>query len=72
MKAVFLNQDGSISIVHPTGKELTDEQLKIVVEQAVPTGQPYKLVEDSEIPTDRTFRAAWTIDPALLTDGVGA
>jgi hypothetical protein len=26
----------------------------------------------SEVPTDREFRNAWTIDEAELTDGVGA
>jgi hypothetical protein len=38
----------------------------------VPTGSPFAIVEDSEIPTDRTFRDAWTVDDSILTDGVGA
>ena len=29
---------------------------------------PYKIVDESEIPSDRTFRNAWTIDDAELTD----
>lgn len=32
----------------------------------------FKIVEVSNIPSDRTFRNAWEVDPALLTDGVGA
>ena len=32
---------------------------------------PYKVVEDDVIPTDRSFRGAWTIDDTELTDGVG-
>ena len=29
-------------------------------------------MEDSEMPTDETFRDAWTVDETDLTDGVGA
>ena len=38
----------------------------------VPTGLAFAIVEDSEIPTDRTFRDAWVIEDSLLTDGMGA
>jgi hypothetical protein len=31
----------------------------------------YKIVDVSEISSDRTFRNAWTIDDSELTDGVG-
>ena len=37
----------------------------------VPTGKPYKIVNVSEISSDRTFRDAWTIDDTELIDGVG-
>ena len=38
----------------------------------MPTGQKYKIVEDSDVPTDRSFRDAWIVDEADLTDGVGS
>ena len=38
----------------------------------VPTGLPFKIVDETYLPTDRTYRDAWEIDNALLTDGVGA
>jgi len=28
----------------------------------IPTGEEYKIVDESEIPTDRTFRNAWNFD----------
>ena len=31
-----------------------------------------KIVDDSVVPSDRTFRNAWSVDAATLTDGVGA
>ena len=32
----------------------------------------YKIIEDELYPTDRSFRDAWEVDEAELTDGVGA
>jgi hypothetical protein len=49
-------------------QELTIEE---IAAKDVPAGKPYKIVE-SYIPSDRTFRNAWTGDEAELTDGVGA
>ena len=43
-----------------------------IAQKDVPTGRPYKIVNVSEISSDRTFRNAWDIDEAELTDGTGA
>ena len=45
---------------------------KEVADKDVPTGYKYKIVEDSEISADRSFRDAWTVDESDLTDGEGA
>jgi len=58
---------GGIAVIIPTG-ELSVEA---TAAKDVPTGLPYKIVDVSEIPADRTWRQAWDIDEAELTDGVG-
>lgn len=72
MKIIFANQDGSIGIVHPTAEALATMSMHEIARKDVPTGRPYKIVQDEDIPTDRTFRDAWEVDVATLTDGVGA
>jgi len=63
-----INGDGVAVIVpSPEWKGTMDELAK----KDVPTGKKYKIVDVSEIPSDRSFRNAWEIDEALLTDGVG-
>ena len=52
--------------------ETDDEFALAVALKDVPAGVPFKIVDVSEIPEDRTFRAAWEADPATLTDGIGA
>ena len=42
-----------------------------IAKKDVPTGLKYKIVENSDIPTDDSFRDAWRVDLADLTDGVG-
>ena len=71
MKIIYTNEDGSLAIIHPTQEALQLFPIDEIAKKDVPTGLPYKIVDDSEIPTDRTFRNAWTVDEATLTDGVG-
>ena len=67
-RIIYKNGDGTISIIIPTDCGLTVEQ---IAQKDVPTGLNYKIVNTSEISSDRTFRNAWTIDDSELTDGVG-
>ena len=68
-RIIYKNTDGSIGIIVPTNCNLTVEQ---IAQKDVPTGLSYKIVNVSDISSDRTFRNAWTIDNSELTDGVGA
>ena len=52
-----------------TGEPFTIEEVAV---KDVPTGYKYKIVEDSDVSSDRSFRNAWTVDESDLTDGVGA
>lgn len=72
MKIIYTNEDGGVSIVIPTDEALSIMTIDEIAKKDVPTGLPYKIVEDSEIPEDRTFRDAWVVDESILTDGVGA
>ena len=67
-RIIYKNTDGTIAIIIPANCGLTVEQ---IAQKDVPTGLKYKIVNVSEISSDRTFRDAWTIDDEELTDGVG-
>jgi hypothetical protein len=68
-RIIYKNTDGTIAIIIPADCGLTIEQ---IAQKDVPTGLNYKIVDVSEISSDRTFRDAWTIDDSELTDGVGS
>jgi hypothetical protein len=56
-RIVYQNDEGRISIIVPADCGLTIEE---IAAKDVPTGKEYHIVDVSEIPTDRTFRGAWT------------
>ena len=56
-RIIYPTDDGGVAIIVPAVKcGLTIEQ---IAAKDVPTGKPYKIVDVSDIPTDRTFRNAW-------------
>jgi hypothetical protein len=72
MKIIFKNKDNSIGIITPTEEALSFASIEAIAEKDVPRNLPYWIVEDSVIPTDRTYRNAWSIDESQgEPDGFG-
>ena len=56
-RIIYPTPEGGVAIIIPAPNcELTIEE---IAAKDVPAGIPYKIVDASEIPADRTFRAAW-------------
>jgi hypothetical protein len=56
-RIIYPNDEGGVSILVPAPEcGLTIEE---IAAKDVPAGKPYKIVDVSDIPTDRTFRNAW-------------
>lgn len=69
-KRILYKQDNeTIAIIIPAISETMS--IEEIARKDVPTGKAYKIVNVSEISSDRTFREAWTIADSELTDGVG-
>ena len=69
-RIIYQTDDGGVAVIIPAPDcGLTVEQ---IAAKDVPTGKPYRIVDVSEIPTDRSKREAWTVSADDLIDGVGA
>ena len=68
-RIIFKNVDGSVGVIIPSDDVLKTKTVEQVALKDVPAGLAYKIVDD--VPSDRTFRNAWEVDDADLTDGVG-
>ena len=68
MKKIIYPTENGISVLTPTG-ELSLEETAL---KDVPCGVKYKIIDASDLPTDRDFRNAWEYDFTDSYDGVGA
>ena len=68
---IYSNDDGGVVILTPTLECLAEHAIEEIAAKDVPAGKPYKIIDSTDVPTDRTFRSAWeaVIDEP---DGVGA
>lgn len=63
---IWKNENGGVSICHPSGEvEITD-----LVKQVVPEGVAHEVVDAASIPSDRTFRNAWDVSGKSITTGM--
>lgn len=59
-RIIYPTDDGGVAIIVPAPDcGITIEQ---IAAKDVPYGKTYQIVDVSEIPTDRTFRNAWTLE----------
>ena len=56
-RIVYQDENGGIAIIVPADCGLTIEE---IAAKDVPAGKPYSIVDVSDIPTERTFRGAWS------------
>lgn len=70
-RIIYQTDDGGVAIIVPTAECLQTHTIEEIAAKDVPAGKPYKIVDVADVPSDRTFRNAWTVDEVNLTDGVG-
>jgi hypothetical protein len=58
-RIIYKNPDNSVSIIVPSAEYLETHTIEELALKDVPANTPYKIVDVSEIPNDRTFRNAW-------------
>ena len=57
-RIIFPNDDGGVSVIIPSdncGLSVED-----IARKDVPTGKAYQIVDVADVPSDRSFRNAWT------------
>ena len=59
MNRIIYKTDDGVAVIIPTPDALQTYTIQQIAEKDVPAGKPFKIVDVSEIPSDRTFRNAW-------------
>lgn len=68
---IYKNDEGGVSVIHPTQEALDTYGIEAIALKDVPAGKPFKIIDAADLP-DRSLRNQWDVDEADLTDGVGA
>ena len=60
-RIIYPTDNGGVAIIVPAPEWLAQEgnTMEVLAEMPELEGKPYKIVDVSDIPTDRTFRNAW-------------
>ena len=69
-RVIYPTDDGGVAVIVPSPNWLTQEgnSIEKLAAMRVPAGKAFKIVDVSDIPSDRTFRAAWTADFSEVTE----
>jgi hypothetical protein len=60
-RIIYPTDDGGVAVIVPSPEWLSyaGNTIEVLAAKDVPAGKPYKIVDVTDIPTDRTFRNAW-------------
>ena len=58
-KRIIYTQNGVVKVFTPTEVGLSTADLSKLARAVVPKGTSFKIIDQSEVPSDRTFRDAW-------------
>lgn len=60
-RIIYPTPDGGVAVIIPAPEWLAEEgnTIEALAAKDVPEGVEYKIVDTVDVPTDRTFRAAW-------------
>jgi hypothetical protein len=61
-RIIYPTDDGGVSILIPSPEALETMTIEEIAAKDVPAGKPFKIVDVSDIPSDRTFRNAWSYE----------
>jgi hypothetical protein len=56
-RIIYPTDEGGVAVIIPAAE--CGLSIEEIAAKDVPAGKPYKIVDVSDIPEDRTFRAAW-------------
>ena len=59
-RIIYPNDDGGVSVLIPTAEYLETHTIEELAAKDVPEGAEFEIVDTDTVPTDRTFRGAWT------------
>jgi hypothetical protein len=58
-RIIYKKPDGGVAVLVPSPEYLQDHTIEELAAKDVPDGAEFRIVDTVDVPTDRTWRAAW-------------
>jgi hypothetical protein len=58
-RIIYPTPDGGVAVLVPSPEYLQDHTIEELAAKDVPEGAEFRIVDTVDVPTDRTWRAAW-------------
>jgi hypothetical protein len=58
-RVIYKTPDGGVAVLVPSPEYLQDHTIEELAAKDVPEGAEFEIVDTVDVPTDRTWRAAW-------------
>jgi len=58
-RIIYPTDDGGVAVIIPAPEFLETHTIEELAAKDVPSGKDYQIINESEVPSDRTFRNAW-------------
>lgn len=62
LRVIYPTDEGGVAVLIPAPEWLAQpgNSIEALAAKDVPPGKPWRIVDAADIPTDRTFRGAWS------------
>ncbi len=58
-RIIYPTDEGSVAVIVPSDEYLADHTIEELAAKDVPAGKPYQIIDEADVPSNRTFRNAW-------------
>ena len=58
-RIIYKTDEGGVSVIIPSDEYLADHTIEELAAKDVPDGKAYQIINEADVPSNRTFRNAW-------------
>ena len=58
-RIIYPTDEGGVAVIVPSAEYLSNHTIEELAAKDVPAGKAYQIIDESDVPSDRTFRNAW-------------
>jgi hypothetical protein len=58
-RIIYPTDEGGVAVIVPSPEYLVDHTIEELAAKDVPAGKVYQIIDEDDVPSNRTFRNAW-------------